>query len=286
MKILLGIEGGAGKGIAATGAVKIAVENGHQVDVITAWPQVWEGNPFVNKIYDWNRSEYLFEKIKEYDKIIFDDPYRQSAFLLGECNLTGIWNLMLNGIAEPVKPEIYLNKAETLQVTNLLKDVEKPIFVVQTNGGTNGGYAWTRDIPLEEAAEILNQFHEEYEIIHLRANGQLEIGGVKHTAELNIRQSIVVLALSEKRLLIDSVYQHAAAALELPSVVLWAMTEPTKFGHALHTNVVCNEPLLKNTDRLEMLFKGLDANVDKCPFGVNQPIFDTEKVIELLKDKK
>ena len=285
MKILLGIEGGAGKGIAATGAVKLADDAGHQVDVITAWPQVWEGNPFVNKIYDWNRSEYLFEKIKEYDKIIFDDPYRHSEFLLGNLDLTGVWNLMLNEIAEPAKPVMFLNKAEMLHVTNLLKDIKKPIFVVQTNGGSAQGYAWTRDIPLEEAAEILNQFNEEYEIIHLRANGQLEIGGIKHTAELNIRQSIAVLALSEKRLLIDSVYQHAAAALDLPSVVLWAMTEPYMFGHELHTNVVCNEPLLKNTDRLEMLFKGLDASLDKCPFGVNQPIFDTEKVIKLLKDK-
>ena len=284
MKILLGIEGGVGKNIAATGAVRVANEAEHTVDVITAWPQIWQGNPHVNKVYDWNRSEYLFEKIKEYDKVHLGDAYRHSHFLLGQTNLAGTYNYMLNGLDEPAAPDVFLNKVETLTVDDIVKGIEKPIMVVQTNGGQSAGYSWTRDIPLEEAVEMLTPFQEEYEIIHLRADGQLDIGGIKHTAELSIRQCIELLRRSDKRLLIDSVYQHAAAALDLSSVVLWVMTEPTKFGYDLHKNVVCNEPELKNMDRLEQLFKGLDANIDRCPFGATQKVFDTEKVIETIKE--
>ena len=283
MNILLGIEGGIGKNITATGAVKIAAELGHKVDIITAWPNIWQGNPYVNKIWDWSRSEYLFENIKTYDKIVFDDPYRQSKFLLGETNLTGTWNYMLNEIVEPVKPEVYLTMAEDMYVKTLLQDLKKPIMVIQTNGGTEEGYAWTRDIPLEEAVEILNPFAEEYDIIHLRSNNQLEINGTMHIANLDIRQALVVLQMSTKRLLIDSIYQHAAAAFELESVVLWVMTEPEKFGHELHTNIKCNEPELRNTDRLEMLFRGLDSGLDKCPFSPGQKIFDTGLIIDKLK---
>ena len=286
MKILLGIEGGIGKNVAATGAVNTAVQQGHQVDVITAWPQVWQGNPHVNKVWEWGKAEYLSSKVKYYDKIIFDDPYRQTKFLKNELNLAGTWNWMINEIAESTIPAIYLNKAEQLYVEELLKDIKKPIMVVQTNGGTNAGYSWTRDIPLEEAVEMLTPFVDEYEIIHLRGDNQLELTGIKHTAPLNIRQALVVLRMSEKRLLIDSVYQHAAAAFELPSVVLWAMTEPQKFGYELHTNIESNKPMLKNMDRLEMLFSGLDANVDKCPFAPMQKIFDTDKVINALKNKQ
>jgi len=114
-------------------------------------------------------------------------------------------------------------------------------------------------------------------------NGQLEIGNIKHTAELNLRQCLVVLQMSSKRLLIDSVYNHAAAAMNLPSTVLWVLTEPSKFGYKMHDNIMCNEPELKNMDRLEQLFTGLDANTDKCPFGQDQKIFDVEKVVESLK---
>ena len=285
MKILLGVEGGIGKGIAATGAVKIASEE-NQVDVITAHPSIWEGNPHVNKVWDWNRIEYMSEFIKDYDQVIFDDPYRHTQFLLNDCDLTCTYNYILNGICEPAQPQIFLNKAESEYVKGLLKDIKKPIFVVQTNGGLTEGYAWNRDLPLTEAVEILNEFQEEYEIIHLRANGQLDIGGIKHTGDLNIRQSLVVLLMSSKRLLIDSVYQHASAALDLPSVVLWVQTEPSKFGYDMHTNIECNEPELKNMDRLQGLFSGLDADVSKCPFGVEQKIFDTKKVIEALKQSE
>jgi len=280
---LLGISGGIGKNIAATGAVKLAVENEVTVDVITAHPTIWQGNPHVNKVYDWNRIEYLHEKIKDYDEVILQDPYRHSKFLLEGCDLTCTWNYMVNGICEPAKPEIFLNKAEKLYVEGLLQDIKKPILAVQTNGGLSEGYAWNRDIPLEEAVEVLNHFQEDYEIIHLRMDGQLEIKGIKHTAELNMRQALVVLQMSSKRLLVDSVYSHAAAAMDLPSTVLWVMTEPEMFGYKMHDNIMCNEPELHNMDRLEQLFSGLDANTDKCPFGQEQKVFDTQQIIASLK---
>jgi len=284
MKLLLGIEGGIGKNIAATGAAAIASKD-RTVDIITAHPSIWQGNPNINKVYDWNRIEYMNEFVKKYDDIIFGDPYRHTTFLLGDSNLTATYNYMLNEIYEPVQPQVWLNMAEKLYVESILEKIEKPIMVVQTNGGLNEGYAWNRDLPLDEAVEVLNQFQDEYEIIHLRMNGQLEIGGIKHTADLNIRQCIQVLQMSSKRLLIDSVYQHACAALNLPATVLWVLTESEKFGYDLHDNIECNQPILKNMDRLEGLFTGLDSDVGKCPFGQNQKIFDTEKIVASLKQK-
>lgn len=285
MKILFGIEGGAGKNIAATGAVRIAKEAGHEVYVMTAWPQMWEGNPNVAKVHSWDKIEYFSEEVKQYDRIVINDAYRQSEFLLQEANLSAVYNMLLNGILEPVKPELYLTKAEYLHVQDLLKEVTKPIFAVQTNGGNSTGYAWARDLPTDVAVEIMEQYADKYEIIHMRGPGQLEIGGVKHVADLTIRESIVVLALSEKRLLIDSVYQHAAAALELPSVVTWVLTKPTQFGYDIHTNVLRNEPKLKNVERLDVLIHGLDNNPAFCPFSVDQEIFSTKEIIKALKQK-
>jgi hypothetical protein len=131
----------------------------------------------------------------------------------------------------------------------------------------------------------MNEYTAQYEIVHMRGPGQLEINGVKHIADLTIRESIVVLALSEKRLLIDSVYQHAAAALELPSVVTWVLTKPTQFGYDIHTNVLRNEPKLKNVERLDVLIHGLDNNPAFCPFSNDQTIFNTKDILKALKQK-
>ena len=64
MKILLNIEGGIGKNVAATGAVKVAHKEGHQVDVLTAHPSIWLGNPNVNKILDFNSLRYFTDELK------------------------------------------------------------------------------------------------------------------------------------------------------------------------------------------------------------------------------
>ncbi len=70
MKILVNIEGGIGKNVAATGAVKVAKDAGHEVDVLTAWPQVWLGNPNVNKVLDFGGLRYFTDELKGYDKLI------------------------------------------------------------------------------------------------------------------------------------------------------------------------------------------------------------------------
>lgn len=286
MKILVSIEGGIGKNVAATGAVKVAKDAGHEVDVLTAWPQVWIGNPNVNKILDFGGLRYFTDELKGYDKLIFHDPYREQHFIQNKSDLTSSFNMLINGINESVKPEIFLNKAENQKVRQILSSFEKPIMVFQTNGGHNQGYSWSRDMPLDEVVDILNEFVEDYELIHLRANGQLEINGVKHTADLNIRECLVVLQMSQKRLLIDSVYQHAAVAMGLKSTVVWVSTEVEKFGYDFHDNIKCNAGELKHGERTDFIFGGLQDDPDKCPFADTQKILPKDKIIASLKKIK
>ena len=286
MKILVNIEGGIGKNVAATGAVKVAKDAGHEVDVLTAWPQVWLGNPNVNKVLDFGGLRYFTDELKGYDKLIFHDPYREQDFIQNKADLSATFNLLINGKAESVKPEIYLNKAENMKVRQILSSFEKPIMVFQTNGGHNQGYSWSRDLPLEEVVEVLNEFANDYELVHLRANGQLEINGTKHTADLNIRECLVVLQQSQKRLLIDSVYQHAAAAMGLKSTVVWIATEVEKFGYDMHDNIQANVGKLKHGERTDFIFGGLQDDPDKCPFTDDQKVLDTKKIINSLKKTK
>ena len=285
MKILLNIEGGIGKNVAATGAIKVAHKEGHTVDVLTAWPQIWIGNPNVNKVLDFGGIRYFTDELKDYDKLIFHDPYREQDFIQNKADLTATFNLLVNGKAESLKPEIYLNKAECIKVRGILDGLEKPILAFQTNGGHNQGYSWSRDLPLEEVIEVLNEMQEKYELIHLRANGQLEINGVKHTGDLNIRECLVVLQESDRRLLIDSIYQHAAAAMNLKSTVVWVSTEVEKFGYAMHDNIHANVGKLKHGERTDFIFGGLQDDADKCPFADDQKILPIKQIKQSLNKK-
>ncbi len=287
MKILLGINGGAGKGLAATAAVHELSLLGHEVDIITAWPQMWTGNTDVSRVYEWSKGEYLTEHLNDYDHVVLDDPYRQTCFLKGECNLAQTFAKML-GVELPKGYKLYyeITRAEIEEAKVIVKGFNKPILAVQTNGGQHQGYAWTKDLPLEEVVQVLGPFTNDWTIVHFRANGQLKIDGVAHTEQLSIRQCIALLSLSEKRLLIDSVYQHAAMALGLESVVIWVATTPEQFGYDLHKNMLAHTPMLSNTHRLELLFPGLDTASDKCPWGANQTIIPIEETQVLLQNKQ
>jgi hypothetical protein len=91
-----------------------------------------------------------------------------------------------------------------------------------------------------------------------------------------------LLAYAQKRLLIDSCLQHAAAAMKLPSTVLWIGTSPVVFGYNMHNNITAELP---NTVKLpdSYLFDyNFNGMVHECPlFDTN--IFNINEIIESLK---
>ena len=162
MKVLLGIEGGIGKHIAATGAIKAAKQRGYEVDVVCAHPLALQGNTDIHRVYEWQRGEYFFEKFDDYDRVVLNDPYRNQKFLTGELSLAQAWaELLLDELIEAEDqflPNYEISLAEEQEILQFIKDFKKPILAVQTNGGQHAGWAWTKDMPLTEAAEVLNDY--------------------------------------------------------------------------------------------------------------------------------
>ena len=89
--------------------------------------------------------------------------------------------------------------------------------------------------------------------------------------------------IRDKRVLIDSCLQHAAAALKLPSTVLWNVTSKTTFGYDLHTNIETIKPQnfkLPNSYLFDFDFNGNEA---EYPFDENEDLFDIDKIVEAIE---
>ena len=75
--------------------------------------------------------------------------------------------------------------------------------------------------------------------------------------------------------------QHAAAALKMPSVVLWNGTSPKVFGWDMHTNIQPKKPAkfkLPNSVLFDFDFTGQEA---EYPYvDEDDEIFDIDKIIE------
>ena len=179
-------------------------------------------------------------------------------------------------------PELYFTNLEYDFLTTSINK-EKPIFTIQAFGGAqNQGhkYSWARDIPPKIAQDIVDEMSKTHRVIQIKRDDQISLNNAE-SLSLNPRQLAMSLILSDKRLLIDSYLQHAAAALNLPSTVLWIANSPDVLGYKLHTNIESsfNIGSLRNSlyDPFDII--GDPINLSTTP----NEIFDANKILESLK---
>ena len=158
-------------------------------------------------------------------------------------------------------------------------------MIIQTNGGPindETGYSWTRDIPFTTSLSIADIYRNSHHIIQVCGPYSNLIPDVEHiTQPLSNFELFSMLAVSDKRVLIDSSLQHAAAGMGLRSTVLWIGTSPSNFGYGIHNNIQANEPdgnvKLINSYFFDYSFNG---EIIECPYNNMDKIFDLDTIIK------
>jgi hypothetical protein len=179
-------------------------------------------------------------------------------------------------------PQVFVNMAQ--QMTHSLWLRNKPTMVLQTNGGPltgqKYGYSWCRDIPFELAQSIVNKYKDQYHIFQVTRPDSQKLTDVEVIDQpMTNMELFAILINAQKRVLIDSSLQHAAAAFNLPSTVLWVGTSPKVFGYKLHNNIVANPP--KGGTKLidAYLFDyNLDGVLHECPYINVNEMFDANVI--------
>ena len=287
--VIFTIEGGLGKSIMATAILKV-IKKEHKkanIIVITGYPDVFIGNPNVNKVLHQQQAVGLYKSyIQNKDtKVFISDPYSTSDFITESNHLLKIWcdiyGLKYNGEL----PEIFLSKGEKEYFAPFYK-LDKPIMAIQPNGGAIGQplkYSWTRDLPASIVNEVVDYFKNDYAILHIKRDDQLIYENTIGALD-SWRSIAIMLTLSTKRLLIDSSSMHIATALNLPSVVGWIGTNPKVFGYDMHTNIVANEPTKEvNVESNSYTKHLLYEDISTLPYTNFTEVFDTQSIINALK---
>lgn len=277
------IEGGLGKNIAATALCQTIKETypDRRLIMVVSYPEVFLNNPFIDRVYFAGSRPYFYEDyIKDKDSIIFKhEPYHQTGHILRQKHLVENWCDLLSIPYTKQQPSIYVNMAQKMTQSMWLRD--KPTMVLQTNGGPltgqKYGYSWCRDIPYEVGQAIFDKYSKDYHIFQVtRPDSQKIIGAEVVDYTLTNMELFAILVGAQKRVLIDSSLQHAAASFNLPSTVLWVGTSPVVFGYDLHTNIVANKP--KGGTKLidSYIFDySFDGILHECPYMDVKEMFDT-----------
>lgn len=287
MNVILSINGGMGKSVMATAvcsAIKKKYEHSKLI-VLSAYPEVFTNNPNVDRALNTQSLSYFYDDyVKDQKVLVFaNDPYLTTDFVHQKKHLIHTWCEMNDLPYNGEKPEIYLTNREQKFFSNHYVS-EKPIMVIQPNGGMQQlKYSWARDIPYFTVEQIINHFADKYSIFHICRNDQIQYNKTI-PVQNDFRSLCALLFLSEKRLLIDSFAQHAAAAMELPSTVCWIANKPNVFGYDLHSNILANKyttkPDLKNAVLTEFNIAG---EISEFPYRHENEIFSLESIIESIE---
>jgi hypothetical protein len=289
MNIVFQIDGGLGKCIMAT-AVCECIKNHHpeaKLIVVSGYPDVFLNNPNVDRSYGFGQQSYFYEEfIEDKDCIIHaHNPYLEVAHIQGTEHLLKTWCKMFGYQYNGEYPKLYLTARE-LEFFSAKYRSDKPILTLQTNGGAPNQevkYSWARDLPYAVAQDVVDHFKGTHNVVHIRREDQPELKNAITVSD-NFRSLCVLLMMSDKRLLIDSFAQHAAAALLLPSVVCWVANKKGVFGYDTHTNIEAN--LFTKKPELRNAYLGkfnIIGDPLEFPYHSEKEIFNSQDIIKALE---
>ena len=286
------IQGGIGKHIAATAVAK-AIKNNHpdrKLIVVCAYSDIFINLSFVDRVFNIGNTSYFYQEyIQDKDSIIFyHEPYYTTNHIHKRKKLIENWcdlyNLKYNGET----PELKFNKLQ-FDVSKTVWSRKKPIMVLHTNGGmmtTDAKpYAWTRDMPIDIAQELVEHYKKDYHIFQITKINSSKLKDAEHVfatpqQSLSLMELFSIFLHSKKRVLIDSCMQHATAAMKRKSTVLWNGTSPKVFGYDLHDNICTDIPYNFKLPGSYLFDFDFNGNEVEYPFTDDVKLYDINKIIE------
>jgi len=290
------VQGGLGKHIAST-AVAQCIKNNYpdrKLIIVCVYTDIFINLPFVDRVYQLGNTSYFYQNyIENKDSIIFhQEPYYTTDHIHKRLPLIQNWCKMygLNYGGEP--PQVIFNGLQH-KISRDIWVKDKPVMVIHTNGGLitpdAKPYMWARDMPFDIAQQIVDKYHKKYTIYQCTKNNSPKLNNVipiqfDDKMQLSIMEYLSILIHSDKRILIDSCLQHAAAALNLPSLVLWNGTSPKVFGYDIHTNIETVKPQnfkLPGSYLFDFDFDGIEH---EYPFNETENLYDIEKIFSYIEN--
>lgn len=246
MRSIIKIDGGIGRVICATGAIRRASSE-EKVIVITPWPEVFEHNPYVFKTYKDGTTQYLFDDVIKHGDFQCPEPYFSRLYYNQQQHLSESFDHILNPELdrEKPKPEIFLTQVELAFGTDVVSKIlatsgKRSAIAYQPFGSgavmTNNGFISDpsfRSLTDRFNRRILSDCTDSVFI-------NLSHIPISHPncwqQQFNLRQLFSVSAACNAVVSIDSLLSHVGVALEKRGVLILGATYPINVGYDEYSN--------------------------------------------------
>jgi hypothetical protein len=261
--LIVSIDGGLGKVIASTAAVR-CLKKAHpdkKIIVLSGWPEVYDLNPHVYRTLRFNEYRHMYEDYAKKSTLLIENPYHLDSYRHDGKHLTEsfceAWQIEFDG---NYFPEIYLDDELISVAHKKLIDIKTqtnglPIIVVQYVGRMQKEESSSVFLPSGRENillfnELMNKISDKCVMLIMKDADQPVVNVQKNTLltkeQLHFRYWMATIAMADGFLGIDSCGHHMAAAFRKPAFVVWGRTDANALGYqypgVLHVrNSECDE---------------------------------------------
>tara|TARA_R110000751_G_scaffold10671_6_gene38672 strand:- start:7229 stop:8116 length:888 start_codon:yes stop_codon:yes gene_type:complete len=135
----------------------------------------------------------------------------------------------------PIPGELYFSESEKSEAAEIALRLPSPFFVIEPNIADK---EWTnhKGWPVDRWQKVVTELKDEVEFIQMSKGETLR--GIHQVITPSFRQACAVLSCAGGFIGTDGGLHHAAAALDIPAVVLWGhYSSPQIFGYTDHINL-------------------------------------------------
>lgn len=277
MKTIFWIDGGAGRAIAAIPAlIKYSKLNptSDWAVLVAAWDFLYWGIPELqDRTYGIDTKGVFENVIKNADKVVTPEPYRNPAYFRQEISLAQAFDREINNTTDHSDlgiPHLVFNKQEKSvakhTITDLKNQQKKQKTIVFQPFGR--GAKIDRDAIFDEESRSLSKhdyislvkrLSQRYNMIFFgEPDFQLkeDLYAQKYTCDL--RQWAALIEEADYFIGCDSVGQHMARAVNTPGTVIFGSTFPVNTSYPNYFNIIDNG---KNRKYSPIRLTGLDTSL-------------------------
>jgi hypothetical protein len=257
------IEGGVGKHVMFTALLPELATN-EKVTIMSSYPDIFEGNPFVHRSLARN-SQYQWDDLimKDDTHLHFYEPYYNLDYIKGNKSLIEAWCEGLNISYENMESTALYLSIQMKRDAEMFRNNSGDFILTQFTGGQSPLFVRdqpfindgaVKNYPHELAQEAVNLIKKEFPDITIINYGlPNETPGLENTQMMQMPYMSYAALLNEAKtfISIDSSLMHFAGALNKKGVVIWGATNPHTLGYDFHTNLTgkcklnnlhCNKP--------------------------------------------
>ena len=245
--------GGIGRHVAFSAVIPKVVEEYGEVDILSAFPDLYEGIDGVRRSINMN-VEYGYDDYFKGRNRFAPEPYEMNDFFNKKIGIIEGFMKSLNlEYDEEEDLPIAIEAPQHIKAELDKRIAGRKYIAVQFVGGNQAQNQqpnqknMVKDYPMENLNELLTLFSQKYKnyaIVNVGLSYEYKIPGSIEVSDLPYTAMPYVLQKAETFIAIDSSLQHFSAArnIKKKGIVLWGATSPVNFGYKQNINLTNSCP--------------------------------------------